>query len=331
LYYVKEDFLHRKTSRLAEGGDLANAYAEIIVAWALEEEEVLHFLVQGQEAPSLGAAIASRRESGTSILERGSSLSTFGEEYQDFISSLEPDGQHFVFAVACCRDLLLPVFERMRHEIEIGAFNFEDRWERMQTVITNSGLHPATLFAIVEKASIAYSISLGGWPKGGIATEAQRTSPQKALTTQEVNALQAVSQELRVDFDNIGDSLDSLKAGQMEIMRMYEYNRRSAEAYEPFIAAQIGEVLYSRLDQMTRRALQVAEYLYKINQEPDGFGLFAVRMAQGYEKELNVRIIEKFVNELLAAGKQTYDAREKFKIRQKNSWVSSGSGSLPSE
>jgi hypothetical protein len=96
-------------------------------------------------------------------------------------------------------------------------------------------------------------------------------------------------------------------------VRLIEHNRRPAAAYEPYIAAQIGEPLYSRLHQMTQRALQVVEYLYNINQEPDGFALFAVRMAQGYGNELNVRIIGPFLVELLAAGTQTYDAQGKLK------------------
>jgi hypothetical protein len=66
--------------------------------------------------------------------------------------------------------------------------------------------------------------------------------------------------------------------------------------------------LYSRLHQSTQRALLLVEYLYNVNQEPDGFGLFAVRMAQGYENELALRIVWPFVNELQAAGTQFYDA-----------------------
>ena len=38
-----------------------------------------------------------------------------------------------------------------------------------------------------------------------------RTSPQRALTTQETKAFQSVRQELRKDFDSVGDSLDSLR------------------------------------------------------------------------------------------------------------------------
>jgi len=112
-------------------------------------------------------------------------------------------------------------------------------------------------------------------------------------------------QDWKQDFDNLEDSL---KAGQIEMVRLIEHNRRSAVTHEPYIAAQLGDPLYSRLHQSTQRALQVVEYLYNINQEPDGFALFAVRMAQGYENELTLRIIWPFVTELLAAGTRVYDA-----------------------
>jgi hypothetical protein len=191
---------------------------------------------------------------------------------------------------------------------------YEDLQQRMQTAISDSQLQPDVLFSIIEMASIAYSISLEGWSNGtGVAMVAQTDLPQRPLTAQETKALQGVRQEWKRDFDNVEDSLDSLKAGQNAIVRLIEHNRRPAAAYEPYIAAQIGEPLYSRLHQITQRALQVVEYFYNINQEPDGFALTAVMMAQGYENELNVRIIGPVLVELMAAGTKTYDAQGKSK------------------
>jgi hypothetical protein len=113
----------------------------------------------------------------------------------------------------------------------------------------------------------------------------------------------------------IGDSLDSLKAGQMELVRLIEHNRRPAAAYETYISAQLGAPLYSRLQEKTQRALQLSEYFYNINQEPDGFSLTALTMAQGYENELLLRVVWPFVNELQAAHTETYDAQGKSKDR----------------
>ena len=58
-----------------------------------------------------------------------------------------------------------------------------------------------------------------------------------------------------------------MKAGQMELVRLIEQNRRPAVAYEPYITAQLGQPLYSRLHEKTQRAIQLSEYLYNINQE----------------------------------------------------------------
>jgi hypothetical protein len=231
---------------------------------------------------------------------------------RDFISSLHPDVQQFVFAVACSDDLFVAVYESARSEYEKRptsdgkedfAYYYDVLWARMHNAI--AALHPGTLFSIIERASIAYSNELEDWPKGRVSSGIQAASAREIKTTQESKSLRGVMQDWKNDFDNLEDSL---KAGQMELMRLIEHNRRPAITYEPQIAARLGEPLYSRLHQQTQRALQLVEYLYSINQEPDGFALFAVMMAQGYENELLLRIVWPFVNELLAAETRTYDA-----------------------
>jgi hypothetical protein len=118
-------------------------------------------------------------------------------------------------------------------------------------------------------------------------------------------------QELKRDFDNFADSM---KATQMEVLRRIESNNRPAAAYDLDIAEQLGESLYSRLHERTQRALRLAEYHFNINQEPDGFSAAVLVMAQGYENELNVRVIGPVVMELLNAGTETYDAQGKATI-----------------
>lgn len=134
------------------------------------------------------------------------------------------------------------------------------------------------------------------------------SSPKEANTSQPIS-----SDKREQMFDTLTDSLDSLKSGQMEIIRLIEHDKRPAAAYERHIAAQLGELLYSRLHQTTQRALQLVEYLYNINREPDGFAPLAEGMAYAYINELTIRVIWPFVYELQAAGTQTYDAQGKSK------------------
>jgi hypothetical protein len=115
-------------------------------------------------------------------------------------------------------------------------------------------------------------------------------------------------QELKRDFDNFADSM---KATQMELLRRIEHNNRPAAAYDPDIAQQLGESLYSQLHERTQHALRLSEYQFNINQEPDGFSAAVLTMAQGYENELNVSVIGPIVMELLNAGTETYDAQGK--------------------
>jgi hypothetical protein len=305
LSWLRDKFLQKKNSFLTSANDLASAHTEVIIELAAAEQDVFNYVIQGQEVLSFGASNASRRGSEASLWSRGDTSLSYCRDCQDFISSLQPDVQQFVFAVACSRDLFIPVWEWMDSSVETGVFKYEDLWERMHTAITTSDLHPATLLSIIENASIGYSISSGGWPTGGVAMVGQKNSPP--MMAQET--LQDVRQEWKSDFDDMRDSLDSVKAGQMELMRRIEHNNRPAEAYEPYIVAQLGAPLYSRLQEKTQRALQLAEYFYHINHEPDGFSLTGLTMAQGYENELFIRIIWPFVSELLAAETPTYPAK----------------------
>jgi hypothetical protein len=314
LFDSKDNFLAKKASLLAAGGDLLSAYPEIIVEWALWESDVGSFLCHGQEALSLRVPIDSReeREAWPGAWEPNLS------GWREFIRTLEFDVRCFVYGVMCSHDLLMPIRERMDSEYaetgrpRVTVEATADLQQRMEAAVANSQLQPDALLSIIETASLAYSIVYGGpSDETGVAAVAQRDLPERVLTVQETQALQGVRKEWKRDFDNMGDSLDSLKAGQMEIVRLFEQHRRPATSYEPSIAVQLGEPLYSRLHQMTQRALQVVEHLYNVNQEPDGFALTAIRMAQGYENELNVQVIGPFVIELLAAGTQTYDAQGK--------------------
>jgi hypothetical protein len=58
---------------------------------------------------------------------------------------------------------------------------------------------------------------------------------------------------------------------------------------------------------MTQQLLQVAEYLYDINKsEPNYCHGPVIMMALAYENELNVRIIGRYIIQILEAGSNTY-------------------------
>jgi hypothetical protein len=306
LFYVKDEFLAQKNRILAEAHDLPSAYPEIIARLAEAQDDVFPSLGHGQEVRCLRVSTNSLAQPEPSLLGWELSLSTCRE----FICSLESDVQLFVFGSALARDLLMPVCEKIEGEYaETRLYTvYDDLQHRMQMAIANSDLEPYALFQTIELAALAYAVSYGGHLKDSSTTIPQTHSSHGPLALPEERIaiqrdLGEWKREWKQDFDNFEDSV---KAGQMELVRLIERNSRSAAAYEPYIAAQLGEPLYSRLHEKTRRAIQLAEYLYNVNQEPDGFSLTAIRMAQAYENELTLRVIWPFVNELLAAGTKTY-------------------------
>jgi hypothetical protein len=248
----------------------------------------------------------------------------------NFICRLEPKVREFVFESVLCHELFgafyrkflrmtfptLPTRDSDTGRIVLVAndeylpANDKDEFmqESLRKAMLNIGVRPEVLYQTMQSANSNYLHEFANTHGAGASSAQHVTKDGCVLPDQPATEKSTLGS---ADLQDLQDSLDSLKAGQMELVRLIEHNRRPAAATEPYIAAQLGEPLYSRLHEKTRRAIQLAEYLYNINQEPDGFALTAITMAQGYENELIVRIIGPFVIELLAAGTATYNAQGK--------------------
>lgn len=250
----------------------------------------------------------------------------------EFIASLESDVQQFVLAAVLCNELLRPLYRRLlqdRLRSEAAAVaddtlpsqtdDLQSRVlpsllyethvrirEELRKVVAAIEMYPEVFCKTIDAAATAYL-------HRAVTGHGSTASPHIALPDtpsqeekQDRIALQRVFQEWKLEFDDLEDSL---KAGQMELVRLLEQNSRPAVAYEPDIAERIGMTLYSRLDGTTRRALQVAEYLYHINQEHDGFCGAVINLQLAYENELFLRIIKPFVDALQTAGTDSYDGQ----------------------
>jgi hypothetical protein len=254
LTQYKDDFQERRDSLLATG-----EHAEIIARLAIAFDAVNQVIGDADFLELMSPEMGEER-----------SWETISSE---FMRSLEPDVLYFFWATKFAINLVAP-------ETKITSQDFQ----RVHTIIVNSGLEANALLQIIESAAHYASSSQTGTINGG--------------------AMPPGSSE-----ESWQDAVDSLKAGQMEIIRLIEHNRRRAHEYESYLIAQLESALYSRLHEKTQRALQVAEYLYSINQEPDGFGINALTMVQAYENELKVRVIGPLLSELLAAGEQNYSIK----------------------
>ena len=86
------------------------------------------------------------------------------------------------------------------------------------------------------------------------------------------------------------DAVDSLKAGQMETLRLW--NKFSARAHDmgPQLEERL-EALYSRVSEGARRALQLAEYYYVHNQEPDDYTPAITYFHRAFEAEFRQSLL----------------------------------------
>jgi hypothetical protein len=221
-----------------------------------------------------------------------------------FLRSLAPRVRQFVTAVTLCYEILKPMYEKVGFDHNSG----DELRSQLHTAIVESGLEPGN-FVITMESAAAFKIYFDYFGGEGSTSDTpivQTDKPHKSSTREKRITPQSSPQEWKQDFDN---AIDSLKATQMETIRLIEHNQRPAAAYEADIEAQFGAPLYLRLSEMTQRVLQVAEHVYHINQEPNYFHGPVIHMALAYENELAIRIIWPFLSELQASGEQTYDAQ----------------------
>lgn len=257
----------------------------------------------------------------------------------EFICSLDPDVQQFTVAATLSYELFRPICERIgwssprgrSHEEVLAEAkeklespqreedypSIEDFQLQLRMAIATSGLQPDAMWETIELAAKAYTSDLRESLKDNTATatpraDLLRSSPQPS---QEKIFVQAAFEEWKLEFKREFENLqDSLKAGQMELVRLYEHNNRRAADYEPDVVGQLGDALYSKLQESTQRGLQVAEYLYHDRSEPNYFHGAVMQMALAFENELVVRVVWPFVNGLLDAGVATYDAQGRSKF-----------------
>jgi hypothetical protein len=246
-------------------------------------------------------------------------------KYSEFIASLDVQLQSFVFESILCNELFSPLrrkfdrmmspvrftphpedpskFSKVPNEDYVGEVGDGDTFirTRLTNAIASTGFATDALLAALQSAASDYqrrfTDTFGAAPAGNANTPAGHFGGS-------VLSDRIAFQEFR---NEIADSFDSLKAGQMELRRLIDINSRSAAAYEDEIKLQLGSV-YPLLNAKTQQLLQQAEYQYRLLQPGSDFFLGPVIMlANAYENELLIRVIWPYLTWLLGQGTQTYD------------------------
>lgn len=219
LALCKDHFVAKKQSLLESGGN--DAYVRIIADLADAEDDVHQSLRRSLMV--------------TQNLFRGSPINFNPDEQEilshsrEFVSSLDSEVHHFVISATLCFELLRPMWERAglhprfdprtpeqilaevnemlaraRAGIKEEPQEPKDLKESLRRAISESGLEPKVLWQIIESAASASVFD--------------RATP----------GVERLLQALRGDFDNFADSM---KAGQMEAIRLSERSSRKADDY----------------------------------------------------------------------------------------------------
>jgi len=227
----------------------------------------------------------------------------------EYILSLEPRAQSFVFASVLCHEMYYQLYRRAYRKTQDKLIRVEPQTGRLNPIDNDEYEHPYDcdfIHTSIKNAILNSEVSPEIAYDSILAAASEYLRRFRESIDRTPSGREPSSIEVRELKSDIADSLDSLKAGQDELLRLIERNSRPASAFEPDIQLLLGDV-YGRLEQKTQRLLQVAEYLYDINKsEPNYFHGPVMMMAAAYENELNVRIVGRYVVHLLKEGATTY-------------------------
>jgi hypothetical protein len=153
---------------------------------------------------------------------------------------------------------------------------------------TSSSCHRADYFAKNPEAPI---------------TRASTADEPKAEDKKAIAVVLQQFRELKQEVEDIGDSL---KAAQDYLISQFAQHEQRASAFDPFLRSELGDDVYGQLAFDTRRALQLAEYHYQQNKEPDGYTPCVNLFCGAYEIEFNARITEQVAAKLIESGIRDY-------------------------
>jgi hypothetical protein len=234
------------------------------------------------------------------------------------IRSLEAAVRGFVFEAVRCHDMLIPPHEEQigparlippLDEEEASEYDAEQTVAEDQKTSFRKALAEvlaskigAQIPELYEFIRVSAAIQLEQFLELNHEGESQvaEVVPTRIPGSLKHDGLEALRSQQ-------SDGFDSLKAGQMEIIRLIEQNGRSAAAFEPAIEAQLGG-LYRRLNDNTKRQLQVAEYVYSINKsEPNYSHGSVMNIALAYENELLFEVMWPYLKKKIREGETFYD------------------------
>ena len=127
-------------------------------------------------------------------------------------------------------------------------------------------------------------------------------------TKSELQGMHSSMETLRRDFE---DQLDSLKATQMEVIRLLEKGDRKAQDCREFVIDMLSSPLAGRLHEVTLNYLYQAEYEYRKRKAGDEAIPSPLLFTLAVENELRIRLLEPIAEKILARGHVDYSLGER--------------------
>ena len=175
--------------------------------------------------------------------------------------------------------------------------------EDLVRCLSQSAIQISVLYDMLEKSSSWYRDDYFTKNPPKPIAAASTTEKVTAEERQRIDMVLQGFRELRQEVEDLGDSL---KAAQNYLISQFEQHQQRASVFDAFLRSDLGDDVYGQLGFDTRRALQLGEYHYQQNKEPDGYNPCVILYCCAYEIAFNARITEPIVAELLKRGIREY-------------------------
>jgi hypothetical protein len=218
-----------------------------------------------------------------------------------FFATLSQEDQEFVVAAAAASEVLIKPWDVEEDERLIAINKEADSWKQSvllyELAIDDSTISPTRLRIALEHGAGGIAKEYVRFAKNHADrnTRSRRASTHRAGTPIERSVFDELRSELLRSF---GDFEDSMKAGQMELIRLAE-GKNSGPDPEVFLLEALGSELYSNLVPATKYLLRASEVAYRNPRSGYEEQFATLMLVQAYEAEFDARITQPLGKQLI--------------------------------
>jgi hypothetical protein len=235
-----------------------------------------------------------------------------------FVASLSQEDQEFVAAATAASEVFSKPWGSMEEARLSTINNEEDPYKRglllYEWAIQQSPISPASFRCVLELG--AANIAKEYLRVAQLYAERNKRSQSVSVERSESPVERAAFDEFRSEvLQSLGDFADSMKAGQMELIRLAE-EKSSGPDPQIFLIQALGSELLSNLLVPAKHYLRASEVAYRNPRTGHDEQFSTMMLVQAYEIEFDARITQPLLKRIVSEGHTDFPQQSEIKLVQ---------------